>query len=90
MKEAAASRDALIEQAKVQARDEAAKIIDQARTQIAAEKESALRDVRKEVAMLSVAVAEKVMRKDLAQDSGRDELLRRLVDEIASSREQKN
>ena len=90
MNEAAASRDALIEQAKVQARDEAAKIIDQARTQIAAEKESALRDVRKEVAMLSVAVAEKVMRKDLAQDSGRDELLRRLVDEIASSREQKN
>ena len=90
MKEAAASRDALIEQAKVQARDEAAKIIDQARTQIAAEKESALRDVRKEVAMLSVAVSEKVMRKDLAQDSGRDELLRRLVDEIASSREQKN
>ena len=90
MKEASASRDALIEQAKVQASDEAAKIIDQARTQIAAEKESALRDVRKEVAMLSVAVAEKVMRKDLAQDSGRDELLRRLVDEIASSLEQKN
>ena len=90
MKEAAASRDALIEQAKVQARDEAAKIIDQARTQIAAEKESALRDVRKEVAALSVAVAEKVLRKDLEQDSGRDELLRRLVDEIASSREQKN
>ena len=89
MKEAAASRDALIEQAKVQASDEAAKIIDQARTQIAAEKESALRDVRKEVAALSVAVAEKVLRKDLEQDSGRDELLRRLVDEIASSREQK-
>ena len=90
MKEAAASRDALIEQAKAQASDEAAKIIDQARTQIAAEKESALRDVRKEVAALSVAVAEKVLRKDLEQDSGRDELLRRLVDEIASSREQKN
>ena len=82
MKEAAASRDSLIEQAKVQARDEAAKILDQARTQIAAEKESALRDVRKEVAVLSVAVAEKVLRKDLDDDSSRDELLGRLIDEL--------
>ena len=90
LKEAAASRDALIEQAKVQAHDEASKILDKARTQIAAEKESALRDVRKEVAALSVAVAEKVLRKDLDQDSGRDKLLRRLVDEMAASREQKN
>ncbi len=82
LKEAAASRDSLIEQAKVQARDEAAKILDQARTQIASEKESALRDVRKEVAVLSVAVAEKVLRKDLDDDSSRDELLGRLIDEL--------
>lgn len=82
LKEAAASRDSLIEQAKVQARDEAAKILDQARTQIAAEKESALRDVRKEVAVLSVAVAEKVLRKDLDDGSSRDELLGRLIDEL--------
>ena len=82
LKEAAASRDALIEQAKAQASDEAAKILDQARVQIVAEKESALRDVRKEVALLSVAVAEKVMRKDLEKDQARDELLSRLVDEL--------
>ena len=82
LKEAAASRDALIEQAKAQASDEAAKILDQARVQIAAEKESALRDVRKEVALLSVAVAEKVMRKELEKDQARDELLSHLVDEL--------
>ena len=58
LKEAAASRDNSVEQAKVQAREEASRILDQARTQIAAEKESALRDVRKEVALLSVSVAE--------------------------------
>ena len=56
-------------------------------TRIAAEKESALRDVRAEVAMLSVAVAEKVLRKDLDSDPGRDALLGRLVDEISSSEE---
>ena len=90
LKEAAASRDTLIEQAKVQARDEAAKILEQARTQIAAETDSALRDVRKEVAVLSVAVAEKVLRKDLDSDPGRDELLGRLVDELSSSKELSN
>ena len=90
LKETAASRDALIEQAKVQARDEAEKILRQARTQIAAEKESALRDVRKEVAVLSVAVAEKVLRKDLSDDSGRDELLGRLVEEITASKDLNN
>ena len=87
LKEAASSRDAMIEQAKVQARDEAAKILDQAKVQIAAEKESALRDVRKEVAVLSVAVAEKVLRKDLENDASRDELLGRLVDELLSSKD---
>ena len=85
LKEAASSRDAMIEQAKIQARDEAAKILDQAKVQIAAEKESALRDVRKEVAVLSVAVAEMVLRKDLGNDASRDELLGRLVDELSSS-----
>ena len=87
LKEAASSRDAMIEQARVQARDEAAKILDQAKVQIAAEKESALRDVRKEVAVLSVAVAEKVLRKDLENDASRDELLGRLVDELSSSKD---
>ena len=63
------------------------KILDQAKVQIAAEKESALRDVRKEVAVLSVAVAEKVLRKDLENDASRDELLGRLVDELSSSKD---
>lgn len=82
LKEAAASRDMIVEQAKVQAQDEAAKIMDHARTQIAADKESALRDIRKEVALLSVSVAEKVLKKDLEDSSSQTELVNRLVDEI--------
>jgi len=82
LKEAAASRDMIVEQAKVQAQDEAAKIMDHARTQIAADKESALRDIRKEVALLSVSVAEKVLKKDLEDSGSQTELVNRLVDEI--------
>ena len=90
LKEAAASRDSIVEQAKVQAREEASRILDQARTQIAAEKESALRDVRKEVALLSVSVAEKVLKKSLSDGAEQSVLVDRLVDEVSSSKDLKN
>lgn len=86
LKETSASRDAMIENAKTQAQEEASKIISQARKQIDAEKESALRDIRKEVAMLSVGIAEKVLRKDLADDSEQARLISVLVDEMASEK----
>ncbi len=82
LKEAAESRDKLIEQAKQDASDEAERILDHARVQIAAEKESALRDVRKTVADMSVDIAEKVLRKNLSSDEDQKELVSRLVDEI--------
>ena len=58
--------------------------------QIAAEKESALRDVRKEVALLSVSVAEKVLKKSLSEGAEQAGLVDRLVDEVASSEDLKN
>ena len=90
LKEAAASRDNIVEQAKVQAREEASRILDQARTQIAAEKESALRDVRKEVALLSVSVAEKVLKASLSDGAEQSALVDRFVDEVSSSKDLKN
>lgn len=90
LKEAAASRDNIVEQAKVQAREEASRILDQARTQIAAEKKSALRDVRKEVALLSVSVAEKVLKASLSDGAEQSALVDRLVDEVSSSKDLKN
>lgn len=82
MKEAAAERDRMIEQAQAQARAEAEKILQDARAQIKLEKDAALRDIRKEVAAVSMAIAEKVVRKELSTDSGQKELVDTLVDEI--------
>ena len=84
LKEAANARDKMVEQAKVQAQDEASKILEQARVQSAAEKESALRDIRKEVALLSVNVAEKVLRKELDSGNEQDGLVGRFIDELRS------
>ena len=82
MKEAAAERDRMIEQAQAQARAEAEKILHDAREQINLEKDAALRDIRKEVAAVSMAIAEKVVRKELSTDAGQKELVDTLVDEI--------
>ena len=71
--------------------EEQSRMIEEARQeQIAAEKESALRDVRKEVALLSVSVAEKVLKASLSDGAEQSALVDRLVDEVSSSKDLKN
>ena len=81
LREATDSRKQIIEQARDDARGEAQKIIDEARVRIAEEKESALRDIRREVAILSVDVAEQIIRKELSTDAAQAGYIDRLVDE---------
>ena len=81
LKEASESRERIIAQAKEEAAAEAAKLLDHAKVEIAAERESAIRDIRRQVAMISVEVAEKIVRKDLAEGDDQLALLDRLVDE---------
>lgn len=83
LKEAAVQRDNMIVQAQEQAREEAKKIMDEAKARIQEEKEAALRDVRKEVALLSVTIAEKVVRKELSTDKGQMELIDRMIDDLS-------
>lgn len=85
MKEAAAERDLFMQQAQTQAREEADRILMEARVKIRQEKEDALRDIRREVAVVSMAVAEKVLRKELSSDKGQQELLDRLVEEMTKT-----
>ena len=85
-KEAAQERDRVIAAAKEQARVEAQKIMDEAKTKIAEEKENALRDMRREVAVLSLAIAEQVIRKELGADNSQKELVDKLFDEVSRTK----
>ena len=84
MQEAAAERDRMIAQAQDKAREEAQKIMDEARVRIQEEKEAAIKEVRKEVAVISLAIAEKVVRKDLSTEASQKALADRLLDELQS------
>ena len=81
LREATEGRKQILEQAREDARGEAQKIVDEARARIAVERESALRDIRREVALLSVEVAEQIVRKELSSDAAQADYLNRLVDE---------
>ena len=83
LQEAAAQRANMIAQAQEQAKEEAKKIMDEAKERIQEEKEAALRDVRKEVAIMSVAIAEEVVRKELSTDKGQMELIDRMIEEMS-------
>ena len=81
LKEATETKARIIAEARAQAHEEADRILAQAKTQIEAEKESALSDVRREVALLSVEVAEKVLRQELSDRNQQRALAETLVDE---------
>ena len=82
LQEATRTRADIIAKAEQEAAERADQLLQKARTEIEAEKESALRDIRKEVADLSVAIAEKVIRKELATDKDQMAYVDRLVQEI--------
>lgn len=86
MNDAAQTRDQLIKDAKEKAAVEAGKLVEEARKQILNEKEDAIRDIRRQVAELSVDIAEKVLRGQLEKKTEQMVMIDRLLDEINVSK----
>lgn len=86
LNEAAATRDRIIKEAKDQAQIEGQKLMDEVKNQICAEKEDAICDIRRQVAVLSVDIAEKVLRKNLDNENKQMEMIDRLLDELTVSK----
>lgn len=88
LKEASAQSEQIVAKAKLQAQDEAAKLLENARVQIRAEKESAMREMRRELAGISVSIAEKVVRRELSSDQAHTDYLNTLLDEVRKTERQ--
>ncbi|MDO4819820.1 MAG: F0F1 ATP synthase subunit B [Prevotella sp.] len=84
LKEAAQTRDNIVGQAQEKARNESARIIAEAKAEIENEKQNAIRDIRNEVAVLSVQIAEKILREKLSDDKKQMEMIDRMLDEVAA------
>ena len=85
LKEAAATRDAIVEKAQDKARDESNRLLSEAQIEIENQKRAAISDVRKQVATISVEIAEKVLREKLSDDKIQMDLIDRMLDDISSS-----
>ena len=55
----------------------------QAARRIREEKEKAIREVRSEIADLSIAIAEKVMKEKISRDKEQQQIIDRLLDEVS-------
>lgn len=82
MKEAKEIKEKIIAEAKEKANLEVQKSIDQARQQIHAEKNAALSEIKKQVAELSVSIAEKVIKKELSNPGEQEKMVEGLIDDI--------
>lgn len=82
MKEAREIKDKMIADAKEEAGFEADKMIVAAKSAIEQEKRAALADVKKQVADLSIDIAQKVVSKDLSSSSDQLKLVEGLLDEV--------
>ena len=86
LKEAAETRDAIVEKAQEKAREESARMLNDAKVEIEQQKQAAIADIREQVATLSVKIAEKVLKQNLKDDKSQMDLIDRMLDDVSSNK----
>ncbi|PKP48679.1 MAG: ATP synthase F0 subunit B [Bacteroidetes bacterium HGW-Bacteroidetes-12] len=82
LKEARVMKDKLISEAKNKANEDADRIIASARESIHHEKMAAVTELKNQVAILSVEIAEKILKEELSSTSKQEALINSVVDDI--------
>lgn len=89
LREAAETRDALLAEARRKADEEGARIVAAAREKAEGEREAILQDARHQVALLSIAITEKMLRERLDDEASQTRLAEKMLDEMESQSERK-
>ncbi len=82
MRQAREAANRMLEEAQTDAKKTADKIIDDARAAINIEKQAALKEVKVQVAMFSLEIAEKLMKKNLAGDKEQRALVETYINDL--------
>lgn len=85
MREAREASNRMREEATTEAKRAADKIITDARNAINIEKQAALKEVKVQVAMFSLEIAEKLMKKNLSNDKAQKDLVQEYIKDIKSN-----
>ena len=84
VKDTKALTDKMIADAKIEAKKQAEQIISDAQAKILKDKENAILEIRKEVAQLSISIAEKVLLKELSDKKAQNAYIETLLKENKS------
>ncbi|CAL2081434.1 ATP synthase subunit b [Tenacibaculum sp. 190524A05c] len=82
MKEAREIKDKIIADAKEEAGEEAAKMIESAKATIKQEQQAAIAELKKNVAELSIGIAQTVVRKELASQDDQLKLVEGMLEDV--------
>ena len=81
IKEAREMRERMISDSKADAQAEGARMIEQAKLAIQAEKNSAMAELKSHVYILSLEIAEKILREELQDKEAQSRLVSRMIDD---------
>ena len=82
LKEASKQKDQIIADSKAEAAKKAQDLLDKAKEDIQLERDNAIKEIRTQVAELSVSIAEKVVREKLTGDKAGLDMINKLLDEV--------
>jgi F-type H+-transporting ATPase subunit b len=80
--EAREIRDKIVAEAKDKAQEEADKLVSVARENIENEKMAAMTEIKNHIATLSIDIAEKILKSQLAEDAKQKELVNTLLEDV--------
>ena len=82
IKEARDVKETIIKEAKIVAKEEASKLVQSARIEIENEKATAVNEIKTQVTLLSIQIAEKILKKELADSKDQQDYVKVLLNEI--------
>ncbi|OYQ45985.1 F0F1 ATP synthase subunit B [Flavobacterium aurantiibacter] len=85
LKEAREMRDKMIADSKQDAQAEGARMIEQAKAAIAAEKNAAMAELKNQVSALSIEIAEKLVKQELTDKAAQTKLIEKLLTEVKAN-----
>lgn len=82
MRDARKVRDNIIEEARVKANEEANRIMESARKSIEMEKMAAITELKNQLGLISIDIAEKVLKEELTQKERQEEIISNMLNEL--------
>jgi F-type H+-transporting ATPase subunit b len=82
LRDARKVKESIVEGARIKANEEANRMIENAKEAIKNEKLAAIHDMKNQLALLSIEIAEKIIKKELEGKDKQKEFIQRLIDEV--------